>query len=328
MLEPAANRRQLRAAAALLTLLVVAATLGAAAWPASPEQTLDPAEAALAPPGARFATLELADGRLLAARSIVREATGYRLRNRDGERFVAAGAAAPGAAVETRRFWLGSDRFGRDVAARLLHGARLSLWVAAASMALALGFGVPLGLAAGLARGAAARALLALIEAAQAFPRLFLIVALAALAPPRTATTVAILAATGWMPVARLVRAEARRLSSAEFVLAARGLGLPPWRVALVHVLPNALAPVVVEASLGMAGAIASEAALSFLGLGVPPPAASWGNLIADGRDLLRDAAWIALAPAGALALTVLACNLLAEGLRDRFDPRRTPLPS
>jgi len=126
------------------------------------------------------------------------------------------------------------------------------------------------------------------------------------------------------MPIARLVRAETRRLKASDFVLAARAIGAGPVRVALRHVLPNTLAPVLVEASLGMAGAIASEAALSFLGLGAQPPTASWGNLIADGRDLLATAPWISIAPGCALALTVLACNLLGEGLRDRFDPRAT----
>jgi ABC-type dipeptide/oligopeptide/nickel transport system permease subunit len=317
-----------RLGAALLAAILVAATAGAALWPHSPERTLEPAVAALAPPGARFEVLRLADGRRLAAARIEARGDRWLLHRRGTVEAVARSAAAAGSPVETVRFWLGSDRFGRDVAARLLHGARLSLAVAAAAVLLALGIGVPLGLAAGLARGLPARLLFAVIETAQAFPRLFLVVALAAVVPPRASTTVAILGLTGWMPLARLVRAEARRVAASDYVTAARAIGASQLRVAFRHVLPGALAPVGVEVALAMAGAVAGEAALSFLGLGAPPPVASWGGLIADGRDVLVAAPWISVAPGLALALAVLGCNLLAEHARETLDPRRATLAS
>jgi len=310
------SARDVRRGAALLAAIVAAAAAGAALWPHAPDRSLDPAVAALAPPGARFATVQLADGRRLAASSIALADDGARLATAAGERFVPRAELAPDAAVRPVRFWLGSDRHGRDVAARLLAGARLSLGVGVAAVSLALAVGVPIGLAAGLARGIRAVATLATIEAAQSFPRLFLLLALAAVTRPSAAGVVLLLGLTGWMPVARLVRAEARRVAAQEYVLAARAAGVGGVRLAWRHVLPNALAPVKVEASLALAGAVAAEAALSFLGFGAPPPAASWGNLIADGRDLLSVAPWISLAPGLALAVTLLACSLIAEGLR------------
>jgi peptide/nickel transport system permease protein len=319
-------RRDVRAGAAILALALAAATLGAALWPTPPERVLDPRVTALAPPLARFATVELVDGRRLATAGGIAPRDGeVRLRDARGERRVSASEIAR---AGTQRYWLGSDRYGRDVAARVLHGGRRSLAVAGASVLLALGIGVPLGLAAGLARGALAGVLLAFVDGARAFPRLFLVVALAAILRPSTGTTILILAATGWMSLARLVRAETRRIAAADYVLAARAAGVGPSRLAFRHVLPNALSPVGVEASLAMAGAIAAEAALAFLGLGAPPPAPSWGNLIADGRDLLADAPWISLAPGLALLITVLGCNLLAEGLRAASGPRRTTAAS
>jgi peptide/nickel transport system permease protein len=315
--------REVALGAGLLAALALAALVGGALWPHHPDRSLDPAVAALARPGARFVAVELTDGRRLAAEHV--EVDGDRLRLVGGgrERLVRREELAdPAAAGSVVRFWLGSDRYGRDVAARLLAGARLSLGVGLSAVAVALALGVPIGLAAGLARGGRATALVALIESAQAFPRLFLLVALAAVVRPSAWLLVLVLGATGWMPVARLVRAEARRIAAADYVLAARAGGVGSARLALRHVLPNALAPVVVEASLGLAGAVAAEAALSFLGHGVPPPAASWGRLIADGRDLLSVAPWISIAPGIALGTTLVGCNLVAEGLRDRFDGR------
>jgi peptide/nickel transport system permease protein len=318
----ARGRREVAIGGWLLAAAALLASVGTALWPHDPNRSIDPAATALAPPGARFRTVELADGRRLAAEEIRPRDGGFLLLGPGGERLVAAGELAADARVGDTRFWLGSDRYGRDVAARLLAGARQSLAVGFAAVALALVVGVPIGLAAGLAHGGRAAAWLALIETARAFPRLFLLVALAAVARPSAAAVVLLLGLTGWMPVARLVRAEARRVASQEFVLAARASGVGGARLALRHVLPNAVAPVAVEASLGLAGAVSAEAALSFLGFGAPPPAASWGNLIADGRDLLAVAPWISLAPGVALALTLLACNLVAEGLRDRLDAR------
>ncbi len=322
MSNPERHPRGIRVGGAILAVVALTSTLGAALWPLFPNRPLDPAVAALAAPGTRFEVLPLAEGGELAARRIERRDDVYRLLGPDRVRQIEVAKAGGGPYVV--RYWLGSDRFGRDMVARLLAGARVSLAVAGGAVLLALGFGVPLGLAAGRARGALGALLLAGIEGAQAFPRFFLVVALAAIIPPSVSSAIWILALTGWMPIARMVRAETRRLATSDFLLAARAAGAGPIRIAFRHVLPNVLAPVTVEGSLAMAGAVASEAALSFLGLGAPPPTASWGNLIAQGRDLLATAPWISVAPGIAVALTVLACNLIAEGLRDRLDPRRS----
>jgi len=317
-----AGRPAIRGGLVLLAVVFALAVAGPWLWRIAPDRPLDPAAAALAPPGSRFRVVTLADGRELAAERIESTPSGLRLFASGRSRDVAQRELAVGISVREVRFWLGSDRFGRDVAARLLSGARLSLTVGFAALLVSLLLGVPLGLAAGLTRRLPAAALLGGIETAQAFPRLYLLLALAVIVPPSRWTIVAVLGATGWMPLARLVRAEARRVAASDFVLAARALGAGPARIAFVHVLPNVLAPVMVEASLGMAGAVSAEAALSFLGIGVPPPAASWGNLLAEGRDVLAIAPWISIAPTLALAVTLVGCSLLAEGLRDRLDRR------
>jgi peptide/nickel transport system permease protein len=317
------SRAPVLAGSVLLGTLALAALVGPALLGRDPELALDPPVSALAPPGARFETLRLAAGYELAAERVVRDGETWRLIGPAGERTIEAARVDPRAPTGRVRFWLGSDALGRDVAARLLHGGRVSLAVAAASVALALLVGVPLGLAAGLARGGGDRLLLGSIETAQAFPRLFLLVALVAVLPAGAATTVAILGLTGWMPVARLVRSEVRRLRSSDFVAAARVAGAGGGRLALRHLLPNVVTPVAVEASLAMGAAVTAEAALSFLGLGVLPPTPSWGNLIADGRDVAASAWWVALFPGVALVATVVGASLVGEGLRDRLDPRR-----
>lgn len=312
----------------LAALLVTAALLGPLGRGVDPRRQLDPAHAAHLPPGARIESLRLADGRELAAERIEIDAEGARLVRAGSEQRVPlaeiAGPAgeSPASPIRTESFPLGTDRFGRDLAARLLAGGRVSLAVAALAVALSLAVGVPVGLAAGLAGPRWERAALGLIEAAQAFPRLFLLIALAAVAPPGLAPVVLLLGLTGWMPVARLVRAEVRTLAGRDFVLAARAAGVGPLRLALRHLLPNALAPVAIEGSLAAASAIVAEATLSFLGLGLPPPTPSWGGMIADGRDVLAGAWWVAVFPGLALAAAALAFNLIGEGLRDRLDPR------
>jgi len=318
----------LRAGFLLAGALVLLSTLGAWAYGVSPRRQLDPVVAAHQRPGARLVSIRLADGRELAATAATRAGSVLRLEGRPGiaEVPLSALAGPQEDAVRTDRFPLGTDRFGRDLLARLLHGGRLSLAVALLAVALTLVVGVPVGLAAGLAGPRLDRAALGTIEAVQAFPRLFLLVALAAVCPPGVLPVILLLGLTGWMPVARLVRAEVRTLRHRDFVLAARVAGAGPWRIAFRHLLPNALAPIAIEGSLGVAAAIVAEATLSFLGLGVPPPTPSWGGMIADGRDALASAWWVALFPGLALAAAALAFNLLGEGLRDRLDPRRTRL--
>jgi peptide/nickel transport system permease protein len=242
-----------------------------------------------------------------------------RLEGRPGEPALPR-AALTAEPVREERFPLGSDRFGRDLAARLVAGGRVSLAVGVLAVAVTLALGVPIGLAAGLAGPRAERVALAGIETAQAFPRLFLLVALAAAIRPGLLPVVLLLGATGWMPVARLVRAEVRGLAGRDFVVAARAAGVSRLRLAVRHLLPNALAPVAVEGSLAIASAIVAESTLSFLGLGLQPPTPSWGGMIADGRDALATAWWVSLFPGLALVATALAFNLIGEGLRDRVD--------
>ena len=309
----------------LLAFIAGVVTLLPVLWPRSPDRQLDPAVAGLARPGSRFEVVHLADGRSLAARSGEVGADEVRLDGQPRPTRVAfrdlAGGAPGAGALETQHFVLGSDEFGRDVAARLLAGGRVSLAVAAWTVLLISLVALPLGAIAGSAPPAVDRLILRTIEALQSFPRLFLLLGLAAIVRPGVLSVVLILGLTGWIPMARLVRAEVRALRDREFVLAARAAGAGRVRIVLRHLLPNALAPALIEASLAAASAIVNEAALSFLGFGLQPPAASWGNMIADGRSTLSGGWWVAFFPGAALALTAIAFNLIGEGLRDALDP-------
>ena len=217
---------------------------------------------------------------------------------------------------------LGTDLLGRSVLVRLVHGSRVSLLVGWASVLVAILLGTAVGLAAGLGPRWVDRILMRTADAFLAFPRIFLILLLVSVTTPSLLLVMVVLGLTGWMPVARLVRAEALSLKERDFVAAARGLGLPSWRVAWRHVLPNLLPTVIVAATLRIGGAILAESFLSFLGLGVQEPVVSWGGMIQQGRDHLLDGWWLATFPGVAIAVTVLGYNLLGEGLRRRFDPR------
>ena len=219
---------------------------------------------------------------------------------------------------------LGTDKFGRDIFVRMMLAARLSLLVGIVGSLLAGGVGIALGAVAAWRGGATDRLTMAVADALLAIPRLVLLLVCAALWNPGAATVIAVLALTGWMGVARLVRADVLGTRAAPYVEAARALGVPSTRLLWRHVLPNALGSAVVAITLGVGSAILLESGLSFLGLGIQPPQPSWGNMIADGRDLIVTAPWVALAPGIAIIVTVLCCTLLGDTLRDRLAGERS----
>ena len=212
---------------------------------------------------------------------------------------------------------LGTDRLGRDVWARLVHGARISLGVGALAILISTALGIGVGTVAGVWRGGMRAALLGVTDFALALPRVVLLLLLAALWRPSALLVVLVLGLTGWMSVARLVYAESRSLMARPFVDGALALGASQGRVLTRHIVPNALTPALVAAALGFGNAIMLEAGLSFLGIGVQPPAASWGSMIASGRDTLVNAPWVAIAPGVALVLVVVASTLLGDAVQD-----------
>jgi len=220
--------------------------------------------------------------------------------------------------------WFGTDVQGRDVWARLVYGARVSLSVGILSQGIALTLGVILGLVSGYYGRWVDELVMRLADVTLAFPTLLLLIALVAALQPSLTVVFITIGVVGWAGMARLVRGQVLVIRELEFVQAERALGANDMRILMLHVLPSVVAPVVIAATLGVAGAIMAESSLSFLGLGVQPPTPSWGSMIADGRDLyqLRHAPWTSLFPGLAIGLAVLGFNLLGDALRDALDPR------
>jgi len=231
---------------------------------------------------------------------------------------LAARLAPPSAA-----HWFGTDELGRDIFSRIVYGARISMLVGASVVSLSLLLGLAVGAIAGYCGGRVDRLVsVVLMNAFLSFPGILLAIAFVAFLGPGMFNLILALVIGGWVGYARLVRGQVLAVREREFVEAARALGAGGWYIVIRHILPNIVQPVIVQAAIGMAGAVLAEATLSFLGLGVPPPAASWGSMLNSGRVHLFDAPHLVLFPAFVVMLAVLAFNFVGDTLRDCLDPR------
>ncbi len=225
-------------------------------------------------------------------------------------------------ASPTWEHWFGTDQLGRDVLSRMIWGARISLKVGFVATGLAILIGTLLGAVAGYYGGWIDAAIMRFVDVMLCFPTFFLILAVIAFLEPSIWNIMIVIGLTGWMGVTRLVRADFISLRERDFVRAARAIGAGDGRIIFLHILPNAMASILVAATLGIAGAILTESALSFLGIGVQPPTPSWGNILTAGKDNIDIAWWLSLYPGLAILITVVGYNLLGEGIRDASDPR------
>jgi peptide/nickel transport system permease protein len=225
-------------------------------------------------------------------------------------------------AAPSMKHLFGTDDLGRDILSRLLYGGRVSLSVAVIAVTVSLTIGILLGCISGYYSGILDEIIMRFTDIMLSFPTIFLILAIQSVLTPNIVNVMIVIGATSWMGIARLVRGEFLALKEREFVEAARAIGCSDLRIIFRHILPNSLPPVIVAGTLGMAGAILTESALSFLGLGVQPPMASWGNMLMDSQSYLLDAPWMAVIPGLVIVLTVLSLYFVGEGLREGLNPK------
>jgi peptide/nickel transport system permease protein len=304
---------RMRTGLLVIGVLAVAAVLGPL-LAGDPTAIVDPQAAALLPPGARRVVLTRRDGSTVAAETAHRVGNSWDITRLGAHQTIPAGDVEE---VSSRRFWLGTDTVGRDVLARLLSGARVSLAIGALALTVALVIGVGTGLASGWIGGFTDAILMRIVDALLAIPMLFLLLFLAAVFRPSLIALVVVLGLSSWMGVARLTRGQVLSLRERDFIVAERALGASGWRIAFCHLLPNAVTPIAQDGALRLGDLILMEASLSFLGLGVQPPVASWGNMVAEGQQVLANAWWLTFLPAALVALTVIGAALLADGLQE-----------
>ncbi|MEM9293286.1 MAG: ABC transporter permease [Acidobacteriota bacterium] len=315
--------------ASLLLAMILLALLPT---PMDPSRIDDPTATRLLPPGTRLEGVAKPGGGLAFGTQVERQGDRWEITTPRGKvRQIpiakTGNGEAPDAEIVVRHHWLGTDKFGRDLLSRLMQGARISLAVSALAVLLAALLGVSLGALAALSGRWVDAIIMRGVDSLMSLPSLFVVIALATIFRPSTILLIGLLGGASWMPVCRIARGEILSLKERDFITASRGLGLSPLRVTLRHLLPNALTPLVVEATLLFGNLMLTEAALSYIGFGVQPPTASWGNMLREGQDTIALAWWPTVLPGVLITMAVLSVNLLGDALRDYLDPRSSAGP-